>query len=1191
MPLAQFAEPFGITPAAIENVSPGIDTAKIDVSMRSDADCSSDLSTTFGDKTDTTTETEIDIGDVRKCGEKADPRQFELLKVLGQGSFGKVFLVRKVRGRDAGHVYAMKVLKKATLKVRDRQRTKLERNILAHISHPFIVKLHYAFQTEGKLYLILDFLRGGDLFTRLSKEVMFTEDDVKFYLAELTLALEHLHSLGIVYRDLKPENILLDADGHIKVTDFGLSKEAIDSEKKTYSFCGTVEYMAPEVINRKGHSMAADFWSLGVLMFEMLTGHLPFQGSDRNDTMTQILKSKLSMPHFLTHEAQSLLRALFKRNAQNRLGAGPDGIEEIKRHPFFAKINFVKLLNKEIDPPFKPALATIDSTLYFDPEFTKRTPKDSPALPGSAANHEIFRGFSFVSAAVTEQQKKCEKPIRSVPTAKTNAFTDDYEILELIGRGAHSVVHKCAMKATRRKYAVKIVKKSDFDASEEVDILLRHSHHQYIVKLFDVYEDEAAIYMVEELCEGGELLDRLANKKSLGSEKDVAAVMGNLLFAVQYLHSQQVAHRDLTASNILFASKDGDPSSVRIVDFGFAKQSRAENGMLMTPCYTAQFVAPEVLRKQGYDRSCDVWSLGVLLHTMLTGCTPFSTGPNDTPDQILQRVGDGKISMSNSVWNNISENAKDLVRKMLDVDPNRRVNAKQALQHPWLWHRDVLPDRPIQDEKDGLDMKNVKVALEQTYRAIQSAPSVELRPVGSSALAKRRLKEVLTTNYASNVKSTAIHFFRKFFATDRNQTLLPDESPYYERIVTRIMAFLNENTLLDDSRIDAIWIITNMCCISKQVTHLIVDMNCISTLLRFLKSPNKILVNQCIWALANIAADCQECKMRCRSVKLFRKLAQLLAKPNEMNTIDRKNAIWCINNLTSGGSVDIPFAVARSLIIALHKNLLGPDGEPMYTAARVLWSMASIVDDMNDLRKIGIVLRQPALLETAMLIFLSNKYTSLHTAALRLIGNIAVGDDSHTDKLINSPTFRYVIDVAMRSEEYKGEIAWICSNLAAGQPRHIDYLLQDEQFYNWVLAGAHSNDRRLKKECLWIVANMLVSADEKQIETLVNEGIVNMIPLLLKSEDVRLNEKALTSAIRILQEFPWQCKLYGILDIPNNINKDLLTDESPEMFVAHQRRLVQLMESMKTPKRSGFLANCRMISYSLTDMRCEPMIS
>lgn len=209
---------------------------------------------------------------------KVTPGDFELLRVLGQGSFGKVFLVRKLTGADAGTLYAMKVLKKAYLKVKDRLRTKMERNILAAIRHPFIVKLHYAFQTEGKLYLILEFLRGGDLFTRLSKEVMFTEDDVKFYLAELALALDHLHKLGIIYRDLKPENILLDEDGHIQLTDFGLSKESIfdDDDRKAFSFCGTVEYMAPEVVNRRGHGTAADWWSFGVLMYEMLTGSLPF---------------------------------------------------------------------------------------------------------------------------------------------------------------------------------------------------------------------------------------------------------------------------------------------------------------------------------------------------------------------------------------------------------------------------------------------------------------------------------------------------------------------------------------------------------------------------------------------------------------------------------------------------------------------------------------------------------------------------------------------------------------------------------------------------------------------------------------------------------------------------------------------------------------------------------------------------
>lgn len=275
---------------------------------------------------------------VKEGYEKADPAQFDLLKVLGQGSFGKVFLVRKKTGPDAGQLYAMKVLRKASLKVRDRVRTKMERDILVEVNHPFIVKLHYAFQTEGKLYLILDFLRGGDVFTRLSKEVLFTEEDVKFYLAELALALDHLHRLGIVYRDLKPENILLDEIGHIKLTDFGLSKESVDQEKKAYSFCGTVEYMAPEVVNRRGHSQSADWWSYGVLMFEMLTGTLPFQGKDRNETMNMILKAKLGMPQFLSAEAQSLLRMLFKRNPANRLGS--EGVEEVKRHAFFASIDW-----------------------------------------------------------------------------------------------------------------------------------------------------------------------------------------------------------------------------------------------------------------------------------------------------------------------------------------------------------------------------------------------------------------------------------------------------------------------------------------------------------------------------------------------------------------------------------------------------------------------------------------------------------------------------------------------------------------------------------------------------------------------------------------------------------------------------------------------------------------------------------
>uniref|UniRef100_A0A8C2HZ94 Ribosomal protein S6 kinase n=1 Tax=Cyprinus carpio TaxID=7962 RepID=A0A8C2HZ94_CYPCA len=692
---------------------------------------------------------EINITHVVKEGaEKADPSQFELLKVLGQGSFGKVFLVRKLTPPDNNQLYAMKVLRKATLKVRDRVRTKMERDILADVNHPFVVKLHYAFQTEGKLYLILDFLRGGDLFTRLSKEVMFTEEDVKFYLAELALGLDHLHGIGIIYRDLKPENILLDEEGHIKLTDFGLCKEAIDHEKKAYSFCGTVEYMAPEVVNRQGHTHSADWWSFGVLMFEMLTGSLPFQGKDRKETMSLILKARLGMPQFLSTEAQSLLRALFKRNPTNRLGSEPDGAEEIKRHSFFITIDWNKLFRREINPPFKPAVARPDDTFYFDSEFTSRTPKDSPGVPPSAGAHQLFRGFSFVATAMLEEEGK-EEPSQPPPHpvvqqlhGKNILFSDGYTLKEDIGMGSFSVCKRCIHKATNTEYAVKMIDKANTDPSEEIEILLRYGQHPNIITLKDVYDNGKQMYLVTELMRGGELLDRILKQKFF-SEREASAVLHTITKTVEYLHSQGVVHRDLKPSNILYVDESGNPESLRICDFGFAKQLRADNGLLMTPCYTANFVAPEVLKRQGYDEGCDIWSLGVLLYTMLAGFTPFANGPEDTPEEILSRIGSGHFILTGGNWDAVSDAAKDLVSKMLHVDPHQRLTANQVLKHPWIIQRDKLPNSQLQHQ----DAKLVKGAMAATYSALKSSqPPPELKPIVSSYLAQRRVKKLPSTS-------------------------------------------------------------------------------------------------------------------------------------------------------------------------------------------------------------------------------------------------------------------------------------------------------------------------------------------------------------------------------------------------------------------------------------------------------------
>jgi len=351
----------------------------------------------------------------------AAPQDFELRKVLGKGGYGKVFQVRKLTGDDKGKIFAMKVLKKATIvrNSKDTAHTKAERNILEAVKHPFIVDLLYAFQTKGKLYLILEYLSGGELFMHLEREGIFLEDTACFYVAEITLALEHLHRQGIIYRDLKPENILLDATGHVKLTDFGLCKESIDEQTVTHTFCGTIEYMAPEILTRTGHGKAVDWWSLGALMYDMLTGAPPFTAENRKKTIEKILKGKLNLPPYLTPDARDLIKKLLKRQISQRLGSGLADADPIKTHPFFKHINWADVIARKLEPPFKPVLASDDDVSQFDANFTKQTPVDSPCGASlSESVNLVFQGFTYVAPSVldsmSDMQRSSEFRPRSV---------------------------------------------------------------------------------------------------------------------------------------------------------------------------------------------------------------------------------------------------------------------------------------------------------------------------------------------------------------------------------------------------------------------------------------------------------------------------------------------------------------------------------------------------------------------------------------------------------------------------------------------------------------------------------------------------------------------------------------------------------------------------------------------------------
>ncbi|KAF9802368.1 hypothetical protein SFRURICE_009050 [Spodoptera frugiperda] len=348
-------------------------------------------------------EDNVNPGQCRRLG----PQDFELRKVLGKGGYGKVFQVRKVTGPDAGAHFAMKVLKKASIvrNQKDTAHTKAERNILEAVKHPFIVELVYAFQTGGKLYLILEYLSGGELFMHLEREGIFLEDTAGFYLSEIILALEHLHSLGIIYRDLKPENVLLDAQGHVKLTDFGLCKEHIQEGIVTHTFCGTIEYMAPEILTRSGHGKAVDWWSLGALMYDMLIGQPPFTGDNRTKTIEKILKGKLMLPAYLTQDARDLIRRLMKRSETQRLGS--QGAAGIRGHAFFKHVHWDDVFNRRVEPPIKPRLTSDDDVSQFDTRFTLQTPIDSPdeSTLSESANL-MFQGFTYVAPSVLDEIHK-----------------------------------------------------------------------------------------------------------------------------------------------------------------------------------------------------------------------------------------------------------------------------------------------------------------------------------------------------------------------------------------------------------------------------------------------------------------------------------------------------------------------------------------------------------------------------------------------------------------------------------------------------------------------------------------------------------------------------------------------------------------------------------------------------------------
>ncbi|CAI5695944.1 unnamed protein product [Oreochromis niloticus] len=721
--------------------------------------------------------------------ERVGIENFELLKVLGTGAYGKVFLVRKVSGHDAGKLYAMKVLKKATIvqKAKTAEHTRTERQVLEHIRQsPFLVTLHYAFQTETKLHLILDYVNGGELFTHLVQRVRFKEQEVALYSGEIVLALEHLHELGIVYRDLKLENILLDSNGHIVLTDFGLSKE-FDQAERAFSICGTIEYMAPEIVEggESGHDKAVDWWSLGVLMYELLTGGSPFTvDGDENshtDIAKRIAKKDPPFPKDMGPLAKDLIQRLLIKDPKKRLGSGPNGAENVKKHPFYQKINWEDLAAKKVPAPFKPVIRDELDVSNFADEFTEMDPTYSPAaLPQNC--DRIFQGYSFMAPSILFKRnvvmddpvQLCggsEKPgsaaVARSAMMKDSPFYMSYEMdlkESALGEGSFSICRRCTHKKTGQKYAVKIVsKRMEAQTQREIAALKLCDGHPNIVKLHEIYHDQLHTYLVLELLGGGELLERIRRKQHF-SETEASRIMRKLVSAVSHMHDVGVVHRDLKPENLLFTDEN-ENSEIKIIDFGFARLKPPDNQLLKTPCFTLQYAAPEILKYDGYDESCDLWSLGVILYTMLSGQVPFQCQEKSlthtSAEEIMRKIKQGDFSFQGEAWRNVSKQAKDLIQELLTVDPNKRIKMCGLRYNAWLQDDSQLSSNPLMTPDIlGSSTASVHTCVKATFNAFNKCKreGFRLQTVDKAPLAKRRkMKKTSTSTETRSSSSESTH--------------------------------------------------------------------------------------------------------------------------------------------------------------------------------------------------------------------------------------------------------------------------------------------------------------------------------------------------------------------------------------------------------------------------------------------------
>jgi serine/threonine protein kinase len=674
---------------------------------------------------------------------------------LRSGSYGTVYTTRHKKTNEE---FAVKVIDRAKLKEKDDTATFREIGIMKDlIDVKNIVRLVDVYITQNTFQIVQFYAKGGDVFDRLAKRVSYSEMDARVLSAILMKTMRDMHARKICHRDMKPENLLLKNlhdDSSILLADFGFAKYVPEEGLKTR--CGTPAFVAPEIIVGKPYNTQADMWSVGCLIFMLIGGYPPFQDETHRGLFRKIRGSNFTFHASywknVSMQSKQLITNLLTVDPTDRLDASKslsmpwfqERDEHLSNRDLYGSIKEIKKFNAR--RTFRSAVAAVAVATAFQVEKISDLMKET-------------------DKHVEEDQEKVEEetdgstaspPVMhklNMSLTKKKKFAELYQVRDKIHHGSEGVVKRCYSKVHHKEFAVKIIERdheTDEQVLHEVSIM-NQLHHENLVAVVDFFEEDDFYYIVMELMAGGDVFDRIIDLNNY-TEKDARDLAKILLVAVDYMHKSGVVHRDIKPQNIFLESKD-DNSAIKVGDFGFAKRVHTPKS-LNQRCGTPSYVAPEILKNQPYDQSCDMWSVGVVLYVTLCGYTPFM---EEQHEEMFRRVKLGDWNFDPEDWSQISDEAKDLIKGLICTNPDRRLTASQALSSKWITgvSDKYLSERSLTSTMRLVKDKNFRLKdVAMAIRTLKIKAKAELKNTLDTSL---KVTEKLTVSVALAVLSPKIY--------------------------------------------------------------------------------------------------------------------------------------------------------------------------------------------------------------------------------------------------------------------------------------------------------------------------------------------------------------------------------------------------------------------------------------------------